>query len=199
MNNVKIRPYTDADFKQLVNVYQSAFAEPPWNEFKKCVECETEYGIEEVKELEKLEEWNCKKCDTKNPTLVPYWTEEDIREDLEFAFSQQNPIVLVAEEKGELVGFTWGYTLPIEKFPFLDGVCREDVIYMDEVAVSGNKRRQGIGTKLVEAFMAQLPDGCILRTDQRNVASAGLFAKTGFTSTGIYDPKYTERIYLKRD
>ena len=199
MTNIKIRPYTPADFEQLVKVYQSEFAEPPWDEFKKCENCGTNYGIKEVKELSKLEKWNCKKCGALNPKLAPYWTEEDIKEDLEFAFSQKNTIALVAEQQGELVGFTWGYTLPIEKFPFLNGVCKEGVVYMDEIVVRGDTRGQGIGTELVKAFMEKLPNGCILRTDERNAASMGLFKKTGFTSTNIYDPEYKNRIYLVRE
>ena len=57
---LNIRPYTESDLEELIEVYQSAFAEPPWNEYMKCVSCSAEYGIEETESLE--DGAICKRC-----------------------------------------------------------------------------------------------------------------------------------------
>ena len=158
-----VRPYKDSDLQELIKVYKSAFAEPPWNET---------------------------------------WTSEEIIEDLEFAKSQKDPIVLVAEKDDGLTGFTWGYRLPLKKFPFLIGKVSDNVSYVDEISIRGNARRQGMGSLLVNGFQrivnGQGIDEVVLRTDERNPASMALFKKLGYESFGVYDPKYPDRIYLRR-
>lgn len=159
-----VRPYTGRDLRQVIRVYQKAFAEPPWNEI---------------------------------------WSDDQVIEDMRFAFSQKDSFALVAEEKkDQLAGFTWGYLLPLEKFPFLQGRVKESSSYMDEVAVSKETRRKGIGSLLCQAYIEKVAEQgiqeIVLRTDQRNTASMALFQKNGFRSLGIYDPKYQDRIYLAR-
>ena len=168
---VIIRPYEKEDLKGLIQVYKSAFAEPPWNES---------------------------------------WSDEDIIKDLEFAISQRDPIILVAQNKDGLAGMTWGYKLPIEKFPFLERKVPTNSSYMDEIAVAGNKRFKGVGTLLGRAYIdiaAQQNQGIVLRTDDRNEASMTLFRKLGLKGIpditnpkgNIYDPQYQNRIYLMKD
>lgn len=160
-----VRPYKESDLKQLIELYQLAFSEPPWNET---------------------------------------WTQEQVQEDLEFALQQESPIILVAE-KTSLLGFAWGYSLPLEKFPFLSGITN-NASYMDEIAVLSNKRTKGIGTLLgLEYLKIATPNFAevILRTDERNTSSMTLFKKLGFypvkiEENTIYDPEYPERIYLRR-
>ena len=199
-----IRPYQESDFKELVEVYQSAFAEPPWNEFMKCVSCEVEYSKEEAETPKET----CKKCG-ELLKLTPYWSAKNIRDDLEFALSQPNQIVLVAKNKNGSTGFTWGYKLPFEKFPFLEGKVSEQSVYMDEIAVKGNKRQKGVGTALGREFLVKANEEgileAILRTDERNSASMALFRKLGFSSIPdtsergkVYDPKFPNRIYLRK-
>ena len=152
---------------QVILTYQSAFAEPPWNET---------------------------------------WSDKEIIFDLEFALSQKNPIVLVANIDKNILGFTWGYDLPIEKFPFLEGKISRKTNYMDEIAVTGNSRLKGIGKLLGQNYLEYLKkqgsNECVLRTDERNLASMTLFKRLCFVpvldnNKPIYDPEYKSRIYLK--
>ena len=159
-----MRQYDVRDLPQLIEVYQSAFAEPPWNET---------------------------------------WRPEEIKQDLDFAFSEKEPIVLVAETEKILVGFVWGYNLPLEKFPWLKNIIGNNTNYMDEIAVKGNKRVRGIarimGEKYLERVARKNLDGVVLRTDIWNSASMALFRRLGFKNTGIFDPKYRDRIYLYKE
>mgnify|MGYP001591076670 CR=1 FL=1 len=194
---MNIRKYNTMDFSQLARVYQSAFAEPPWDEFKKCLTCGINYGIEEVKNAGSI----CKKCS--NPlNLIDFWSDEEIRKDIDFANAQESPIFLVAELEEKIKGTTWGYRLPLTKFPFLKGKVNLDANYMDEIAVAGDSRRKGIGnllcTKYIEIVKANKISEIVLRTDQRNTASMSLFSKLRFNSLCVTDPEFSWRLYLSR-
>jgi ribosomal protein S18 acetylase RimI-like enzyme len=158
---INVRAYNERDLQQLIEVYQSAFAEPPWNET---------------------------------------WTSEQVIEDLELALSQKDPIVLVADENNMLLGMTWRYRLPLDKFPFLEGRVKSNCSYMDEIAVRGNYRKRGIGRMLGNAYLLetkmQRMNEVALRTDERNEASMALFKSIGFGLLGIRDPEYCNRQYL---
>lgn len=198
---VIVREYRESDFDALVRVYQSAFAEAPWNEFKRCVNCSQGYG---------LTDYTLPKCVSCTQPLVTedFWEKETIKSDLVDAVREANSFVLVAQADTSLVGFTWGYKLPAEKFPFLGDYARES-IYMDEIAVAGSCRLRGVGRSLGDAFLDQVAQQgfktAVLRTDERNVASMALFAKLGFQplrseqGTILYDPNYANRIYLAAD
>jgi len=197
--NPLVRPYRESDLKQLISLYKSAFAEPPWDEFMKCSSCGVNYGRDESQKPPET----CKneKC-TEKLKLIEFWSSKEITEDLDFANSQPEPIILVAENNRGLVGMTWGYQLPFEKFPFLEGRIDQKSNYIDEIAVAGDRRLKGIGTLLGKRYL-QLSEQkgireSVLRTDQRNTASIALFKKLGFRSLGIYDPQYADRIYLSK-
>lgn len=126
---------------------------------------------------------------------------------MELALSQQSPIVLVAESDKLIVGFTWGYNLPLEKFPFLEGKVNNNSNYMDEIAVSGNCRLRGVGRLLGQNYLNSIQqqgsNECVLRTDERNTASMNLFGKLGFVpvldkNKPVYDPEFSSRIYLRK-
>jgi len=155
----------------------------------KCITCGREYGINQVPNVGAI----CKKCE--NPLeLEEFWSSKDIQQDLEFAISQPCPLILVAENDDGLCGFTWGYQLPFEKFPFLDGKIIENSSYMDEIAVRGNKRLKGIGMTLGREYLQtasnQSLDSVVLRTDETNVASMTLFKKLGFVLLDVRDPEF---------
>ncbi|MEK6811426.1 MAG: GNAT family N-acetyltransferase [Nanoarchaeota archaeon] len=142
----------------------------------------------------------CKKCSSPLK-LTEFWSTEEIKSDLEFALSQKATIALVADSN-ELVGFTWGYQVPLNKFPFLNGLVNERANYMDEIAVDGNARKRGIGKLLGQTYIdkltiANVPE-IVLRTDQRNTSSMNLFKSLGFESMQVTDPDYNYRIYLRR-
>ena len=212
-----IRPYNEQDQRGIISIYKSAFAEPPWNEFKKCSACGINYGREEVARRPDT----CKNCQSPftlgKLVLEEFWTAKEITNDLENALSAECPIVLVAESEGLLVGFTWGYLLPFDKFPFLNGLTNKRSNYMDEIAVRGDTRIRGIGTALGKEYLRQVQEqgmiDAVLRTDCRNTASVTLFEKIGYsrmrvgcgllgsehgTSRVLSDPEYPYRIYFKR-
>lgn len=208
-----VRECTACDIPRIIAVYRSAFAEPPWNEYKKCSSCGSPYGLDESR----CSTPNCKKCGS-NLKLVDFWSESDILKDLGYAVSQPNPIALVSAGSSGVAGFTWGYTLPTDKFAFLvPYLGTKKASYMDEIAVEARMRMGGIGRALCEGYVeragAQGNELVVLRTDRRNGASMGLFTGFGFrileatdqkTSMGIgtakgkpvQDPEYPERIYL---
>ena len=105
---------------------------------------------------------------------------------------------------------TWGYRLPLDKFPFLEGKVKSNCSYMDEIAVRGDKRLKGIGTLLgrayIESVRQQGLSEVVLRTDERNDSSMSLFGKLGFSGIAdsessrgkVYDPQFPNRIYLRR-
>jgi len=201
-----VRPYRERDLDQLIQVYKSAFAEPPWNEYMKCVSCGVEYGRQELNTRQE----GCKKCN-QPLDLVEFWSDAEIVEDLGFALAQPDPIVLVAENSDGLAGMTWGYRIPFEKFPFLQGKVPAESSYMDEIVVRGDKRLKGIGTLLgrayIEAVRQQGLSEVVLRTDERNASSMSLFGKLGLSGIAdpessrgrVYDPQFPNRIYLRRE
>ena len=97
--------------------------------------------------------------------------------------------------------------MPIEKFPFLDGKIG-DSSYMDEIAVRGNTRMKGMGYRLglsyLETAKLQGFNEVVLRTDDRNTASMALFGRLGFEKIKngdgyVYDPEFSNRIYLRKE
>ncbi len=212
-SGVKIRAYREEDLDSLIRVYKSAFAEPPWNEYKKCLRCEKEYGREECRRIETGEAPSrCARCSSPLE-LAEFWSSDGIKGDLGFALSQPDPIVLVAESGGSLAGFSWGYRLPLAKFPFL-GAWESTTLrpsYMDEIAVSAEARQRGIGTELCIAYMGETKrrggESVVLRTDKRNASSVGLFRKVGFREIMrpgqqseplevLTDPEFSNRVYF---
>ncbi len=196
---IRIREFKEEDLESIIKAYKKAFAEPPWNEFVKCKNCGAEYGEKEMTETI-YEGRACKNCGAYPIAFQEYWTKEDIIDDLKFCQNQENPIILVALENEKVAGFTWGYKIPFEKFPFLKGLIPENAIYMDEMAVRGDKRMKGIGTMLGKEFLKRTK-AVVLRTDERNEASMALYKKLGFKpvtdgSENVYDPVYPNRIYL---
>ena len=171
----------------------------------KCSSCGVNYGKQEAR----MPRRSCKKCD-EQLVLREFWSFQEIEQDLESGRSQRNPFVLVADNGKGLMGFTWGYQLPLEKFPCLAGKVPKETNYMDEIAVGRSKREKGIGTALGLKYLERAQEQgmleVVLRTDERNEASMGLFKKLGFISIPntksargkIYDPEYPDRIYLRR-
>lgn len=127
--------------------------------------------------------------------------------DLNFARSQKISIILVAEKKDIVIGFTWGHSIPFETFPFLEGKINPNSLYMDEIVVAPDFRRMKVGTDLCLCFMNVSDEysvsEIVLRTDRRNSSSMGLFGSVGFNclTSGncvLTDPEYAERVYLSR-
>ena len=130
------------------------------------------------------------------------WSRQEVIKDLDYALCQRNPLVLVALVGGELVGFTWGYSVPFEEFPFLRGNVGQNTVYMDEIAVDPTARRMGVGRRLCNTFTqisAVAFEEIVLRTDESNFASMSLFASLEFSMIGKIDERYPSRPYLKKE
>lgn len=130
------------------------------------------------------------------------WAIKDVVKDITYARSQEHPIMLVAVSGDALVGFTWGYSLRPRDFPFLEGQLSARSMYVDEIAVCNEFRKQGLGTLLCTNLISMARDigfeEVILRTDLRNNSSMKLFSSLGFRELGVSDPQYSSRIYLRK-
>jgi ribosomal protein S18 acetylase RimI-like enzyme len=132
------------------------------------------------------------------PWNESFWTDKMVNEDIDYAKNQGDFIGKLATNSMNVVGFTWGYRLPLDKFPFLDF---KNSIYVDELAVRKDFRKKGIGTRLTEMIIEDARrlgyDNVALRTDVNG--SAYLFyTDRNFKDTGIRDPEYPERTYRRR-
>jgi len=128
------------------------------------------------------------------------FTREEVIDDLESSLTKKGPISLVLENVEGLLGFTWGYDLPIERFSFLKEYNPRLTSYLAEIAVDGSSRERGVGRQLVERYFWEAErlgkKEVILRTDKTNRASMKLFETTGFLPMGIIDPQHERRRYL---
>ena len=210
-NGVYIRNYQEKDFAGIYEAYKSAFSEEPWNEYKKCGSCNVNYGVKESNNPVN----KCKKCG-KPLKLEDYWTEKDVKGDIDYALSKAWNSILVAESDGEILGFTWAYNINIEKdMNFLKEAQNLDrskkIIYVDEVATAAKSRGKGVATSLERNLFSGAENAgfeyVILRTDETNTAAMNLYRKLGFErllygvsknneAKYIYDPEFNSRVYL---
>lgn len=75
---VTVRPYREEDREQVIDIYRSSFAEPPWNEYVKCSSCGIEYGEAEVQAIGKKDARYCKKC-CEPLELEEFWSREAVK------------------------------------------------------------------------------------------------------------------------
>ncbi len=200
-----VRPYNDRDLEQVIKIYQSSFAEPPWNEYMKCSSCGIEYGTEETKESKDL----CKNCHAPLE-LIEYWDCETVKEEIKFALSQPDSTVLIAEDNEDIVGILWGYIISFEKYPFLKGRVENNANYWDTIAVKKNKRLGGIavllGNKYLECVKRQGLSQIVGRIREEKERTHLLVKKFGFSiipeqkdiKTRIYDPNFPGNVYLTK-
>lgn len=104
-----------------------------WKLFGKIVEL-----IELCKEVWKEPPWN-----------EHFWTNEMVKE---YALARGETILLAIIKK-EVVGFTWGYGIPKEKFPFLKSFFDYRLFYIDGLAVKKDYRRIGIDSFLLKRLL----------------------------------------------
>ena len=203
IRDTAIRPYKEIDLDGIINVYKSAFAEFPWNEYMKCDACGERYS----KDALIVSVDDCVGCE-RPLSLRPFWTAKDIIGDLRYAQSRPDPLVLVASSECRVDGFVWGYRVDLETMDWLRGVVAPETNYMDDIAVRGSARRRGIGKGLGAEYLRQTDVAgipVVLRTDVANAASMALFRRLGFMplhrSDGdwFYDPKEESRVYLLRE
>ncbi len=87
-----------------------------------------------------------------------YGGKEGIVKKYEHVLHRQNPIILVAEMDGKVVGFVWGYNLSDMHFknaPALKeyiGKSDHPISYIDEMGTDQEYRGRGIATSLLESY-----------------------------------------------
>jgi ribosomal protein S18 acetylase RimI-like enzyme len=127
-----------------------------------------------------------------------FWTDEMVDEDINYALKQKDFIGKLAVNSGNVKGFTWEYSLPKEKFQFLD---LNEAVYIDELAVRKDFRKMGIGTRLTDMLINDARklgyETVTLRTDINGDAYK-FYLDLGFRDMNIKDPKYPERTYMRK-
>ena len=125
-----------------------------------------------------------------------FWTDKMVNEDINYAIKQKEFISKLAVKRNNVKGFTWGYSLPQEKFQFLN---LDEAVYIDELAVEKELRKRGIGTRLTEMLINDARklgyDEATLRTDI-NGGAYKFYLDLGFVDMKIKDPKYPQRTYM---
>lgn len=193
---VAVREYRASDLEEFIRIYQSGFAEAPWNEYMKCPKCEANYGRSSIETVVGL----CSKCDD-SPSLVEYWPAEQIEKDLKSEIARKDSIVLVAEHDRSIVGATVGYAgVPEDRKDFLKSRFDGNSFYIDELVVDASARRKGTGyalsTGLIREAQKKGYSQIFLRTNRFNPAAVNLYEKLGFIDTGLRDPEFKDRMYM---
>lgn len=113
-----------------------------------------------------------------------YWSVREVAEH----FEQEPELSFVAVEDGRVVGFVLGAA----SYEIL-----EDTGHLEWVAVDPDRRRDGLGTRLIEEFVgavrARGRKDVVADVSSRNDASRALFARAGF-GEGIGITFFTRRL-----
>lgn len=105
------------------------------------------------------------------------WTENALCSQLSQAFG----IFLAAEKGGKILGYMIGSQ---------DG----DSAFIEKIAAANPARRQGVGTALMKAFFAELPEevcSAALEVRESNSAAQKLYSHFGFKAAGIRKDLYS--------
>lgn len=96
----------------------------------------------------------------------------------------ENVVVLVAEEGGEVIGYTYA---GIEGIDYMSLRGPAGALY--DIVVDPSRRRHGVGRQLLDATLAELrargAPRVVLSTAEQNVTAQQLFAHAGFRRTMI--------------
>ena len=97
---------------------------------------------------------------------------------------QPNVVVLVAEQDGAVLGYTYA---GVEGYDYMALRGPAGVLY--DIVVDPNRRQQGIGWLLLEATVAELEargaPRVVLSTAEQNESAQRLFARAGFRPTMV--------------
>lgn len=153
-------PHTDAQhLPGLIECYRDVFADPPWNEWRRCSVCSKYWGKNDAALLESLGYVHCGK------PLVEYWSAEGVERDIRHEVTPDASCWL-AFHSGKIVGFCWGYPISLDALERKLGLSltelRKDVVdeghqiaYQDEVGVISSFRGRKIAK---EMFKRRLGD-----------------------------------------
>ncbi|MFO7711414.1 MAG: GNAT family N-acetyltransferase [Candidatus Woesearchaeota archaeon] len=193
-----IREFQQEDMFSIIEVYQKAFAGEPWNEYRICKNCETEYSKPEF--LDAVNNNQCKDC-LEPLNTEEYWKPEDIISNLKGTLSNKEGIVYVAENGQGVVGFVWGNPgYPDNREEKLGNIIRPDSFYLKEIAVSADCQDKGVGSKLAQTFVDEVKErgynGTYLRTNLKNQPAIHVFRKVGYNPTRLHDQGKKDCFYM---
>lgn len=111
----------------------------------------------------------------------------------------QNGVILLARDKGKIVGFAASVDVisepKIAKIAAGNGINPENCTYIAELGVQKGCRRKKVGINLIEELLLQTPDKLqLLRTAKDNIPAQNLYRQLGF----VIVPAMTESITRDR-
>jgi ribosomal protein S18 acetylase RimI-like enzyme len=115
---------------------------------------------------------------------------------------ERDATVLVAEDDGEIIGFTWAFDAMQRPEPYPSGFfdrLDSPVAFFDELGVVPSRRHHHLGGFLVEALLERLESKyatVILRTHPDAEEALRLYRDIGFRWTGYRDIERPERYLM---
>lgn len=178
----------------LVDCYRRVFAGEPWHEWKKCPQCNKQWGIIDSLDI-------CPNCDH---NTVDFWPPEQVKREVEEQLSRPHCSSYVAMEHERVVGFCWGYSITpneLEKELGLPGLSQSlkqyfpgitDFAYQDEIGVDCDYRQQGFAR---EMFRQRLHDfrnndiavGVVRAKTMPPSVTYPWYARLGYSVVGSYN------------
>ena len=166
MRFVTVNPLRDtAAVASVIQIYQQAFGEAPWNEGWRCNECNNVVPLNPTPST-------CTKCG-KGP-MSEYWPYEKVLADFQSEMRRPNALcVQVTADDSTPVAFAWGYEVQggDEELdahldaPNLHAQLSGTFFYLDELAVHPHHQRRGVGKQLAkEVLTQQRNERILLRT-----------------------------------
>jgi ribosomal protein S18 acetylase RimI-like enzyme len=163
-------------------------------------------------DLSKLAELYCQIW-KEPPWYEDFWTPAKALEDLSSQMAKANAIGYLAiddyiQGKIGILGFSWGYQVTKREMQDISGgegldflfSENRNIFYVDELGVSSNSRRKGVGKWLTIKVLSDAQSKgnsiAILRTEKEAYAARRLYGKIGFRDLLIKDVKYPGRTYL---
>ena len=149
--------------REFVDLYRTVFEDPPWNEYRACLQCPGLRGSPKRKfsrvEASQIPGSNCPTCTT---DLVPYFSDDDIVSDISTCLNGKNPSCWFVRYQGELIGFTYGAEMTADELEHdlrSPGLAQsllnafgsgKRYAYQDEIAVRSDFRKRGLAKELFE-------------------------------------------------
>ncbi|MCD4762122.1 GNAT family N-acetyltransferase [bacterium] len=185
------------DLDLLIECYREVFAWDPWYEWKKCTKCGQKYGKEHKKDM--LPELKCPKCG--NGT-VDFWSKEQVQKDIKNELGRSSSIcyLLIENESGKVIGFTWGFLMRPGEFEAhleLEGFARaladffpnaDFFVYQDEIGIIKNYQGRKLATVLFKKLFSEM-------RERGNTVGV---ARTKLKPRSLVSKWYEEKLNFKR-
>jgi ribosomal protein S18 acetylase RimI-like enzyme len=196
------------DQNALALAYQTVYASEPWSEWKKCPQCNKNWGIEKEQEIAAMK---FRHCDTQ---IEDYWPTNDLLADFASLSTKPEFTASIAydTEKGKVIGFCWGHQVFKEELDSkleLPGIGErvsnltvdsKPLIYLSDIAVDGKYREQGIAKKLISDFFDQNAHHSLMLTRTKAGSNPSVsnawFYRLGFELLATYDDRKGREIQV---